>query len=159
MRIIKIYIAILMLFVILSCGYGNDKGSYEIPNLKENIKVFIDARMCFEKNTNVLLVNLKVKNDTLSVEMADTYPNVKEMKYNYDTILYGHRIIFTGDRIKGYSKKSSTNQYPSDLIEISKSRELPFNEEFTAWLFLYKGGKLVYKDLACIDSASAAKIF
>ena len=155
MKIIKLYSAIIMLFVIHSCGGDNNEGTYEIPNLKENIKAFIDARKCFEKNIKVLLVNLKVKNDTLSVEIADAYPNVKEMKYNYDTVLYGHRIIFTGDRIKGYSKKSSANQYPSDLIEMSKSSEW---EEFTAWLFLYKDGKLVYKDIPCIDSASAPKI-
>jgi hypothetical protein len=98
-----------------------------------------------------VVVSLIVKNDTLSVEMADAYPNVKEMNYNYDTVLYGHRIIFTGDRIKEYSKKSSVNQYPSDLVEISKSREWPFTEEFTAWLFLYKDGKLIYKSQPCAE--------
>ncbi len=149
----KLYITIWILFVILSCGGDNDEGSFEIPNVQNNIKAFIDARKCFKKDIKAVLVNLKVKNDTLFVSMADTYPNVKEVKYNYDTVLYGHRIIFTGDRIKGYSNKASTNQYPPDLAgEISKSREWPFTEEFTAWLFLYKDGKLIYKDLGCAET-------
>jgi hypothetical protein len=147
----KLYITILMLFVNLSCGGDNDDGSFEIPNLQSNIKAFIDARKCFKKDIKAVLINLEVKNDSLSVSMADTYPDVKEVKYNYDTVLYGHRIIFTGERIKGYYKKSSTNQYPPDLVEISKSREWPFTEEFTAWLFLYKDGKLIYKDLGCAE--------
>jgi hypothetical protein len=147
----RFYSTILILFIILSCGGDNDENSYEIPNLKDNIQAFIDARKCFKKDTKVVRVYLKVKNDTLSVQLADIYPSVKKMKYNYDTVLYGHRIIFTGDRIKGYSKKSPANQYPSDLIEISKSREWPFDEEFTAWLFLYKDGKLVYKELPCAE--------
>lgn len=116
----KFYSTILKLFVILSCGGNSDKGSYEIPNIEENIKAFINARKCFEKKTYVSLIDLKVKQDTLSVELADTYPKVKEMKFNYDTVLYGHRIIFTGDRIKGYSKNPSASKYPSDIIEISK---------------------------------------
>ena len=147
----KLYITILILLVFLSCGGDNDEGSFEVPHLQNNIKAFIDARKCFKKDIKAVLVNLKVKNDTLSVSMADMYPNVKEVKYNYDTVLYGHRIIFTGERIRGYCKKFSTNQYPPDLVEISKSREWPFTEEFTAWLFLYKDGKLIYKDLGCAE--------
>lgn len=146
----KFYSAIFFLLVILSCGNNNEEGVYEIPNLKENIKAFVDARKCFKKSIKVVLVYLVVKNDTLSVELADVYPNVKELKYNYDTILYGHRIIFTGDKIKGFCKKSSINQYPSDLVEISKSREWPFTEEYTFWLFVYKDGKLIRKSQPCI---------
>jgi hypothetical protein len=150
-KMIKFYYTILIMFIILSCGGDNNERSYEIPDLKDNIKAFIDSRKCFNKDTNVVRVYLEVKNDTLSVQLADIYPNVKKMKYNYDTVLYGHRIIFTGDRIKGYCKGSIENQYPSDLVEISKSREWPFTEEFTAWLFLYKDGKLIYKNQPCAE--------
>lgn len=148
---IQYYYIILVSFIILSCGEAKDERSYEIPDMKENIKAFIDARKCFEKSINLYVVYLKVKNDTLSVEIADAYPNIKEMKFNFDTVLYGHRVIFTGERIKGYNKKSSTNQYPPDIIEISKNREWPFHEEFTLWTFFYKNGKLVYKDTPCAE--------
>jgi hypothetical protein len=142
---------ILVSFIILSCGERKDDRSYEIPNLKENIKTFIDSKKCFENSINLLVVNLEVENDTLSVEIADTYPKVKEMKFYFDTVLYGHRVIFTGDRIKGYNKKMPASQFPPDILEISKSREWPFHEEFTLWLFLYKNGKLIYKDLPCAE--------
>lgn len=99
-----------------------------------------------------MVVSLEAKNDTLFLDIYDTYPNVKAIKFNYDTVLYGHRIIFAGEKIKGYSKKSSTNQFPSDIIENSISKERPYIEEFNTWLFLYKDGNLIYKDISCSES-------
>ncbi|OQP67847.1 hypothetical protein A4R26_32570 [Niastella populi] len=150
-KMMKYYNILFVLFIVLSCGSDKDEGSYEIPNLKDNIKEFIEARKCFKKDTKVVRVYLQVKSDTLSVQLADIYPDVKKIKYNFDTVLYGNRIIFTGDRIRGYCKASEVNQYPADLIEISKSIEWPFIEEFTSWQFLYKDGKLIYKVLPCVE--------
>jgi len=148
----KFHYLIVVTFTILSCGGDNYERRYEIPNLKENIKAFINAKKCFEKSIKILTVNLKVKNDRLYVEIADTYPDINEMKFNYDTILYGHRIIFTGESIKGYSKKSSTNEFPSDIIEINKKKEWLLFEEYNSWLLSYRDGKLVYNSLGCSES-------
>lgn len=148
----RYYIIILASLIILSCEVDKDEHSYNIPNLKENIKAFVDAKKCYEKSTNIVVVSLEAKNDTLFLDIYDTYPNVKVIKFNYDTVLYGHRIIFTGEKIKGYSKKSSTNQFPSDIIENSISKERPYIEEFNTWLFLYKDGNLIYKDIPCSES-------
>ena len=146
---IKSYSAVFLMFLILSCKDYNNKDSYEIPVLEENIKAFINSKKCFSNSYNIVNVNLNVNHDTLSVGMHNTYPRVTAAKFNYDTMLYGHRIIFTGERIKGYCKRFKVNQYPPDIISESKNREWPYIEEFTSWLFLYKHGKLIYKSLAC----------
>ena len=148
----KFYSLMLIPFLILSCNMEKDEYSYSSANLKENIKAFIDARKCFQKDINIVLVSLEPKGDTMVVSMADMYPRIKIMTFNYDTVLYGHRIIFTGEKIKGYSKKSSTNQFPPDIIEKSKNTEWPYIEEFTTWFYFYKDGKLVYKDTPCAES-------
>ena len=147
----KYCLGIFVWLIILSCERDDGERSFEIPNLVENLKTFINAKKCFEKSINILVVNLFVKNDTLSVEMADTYPDVKEMKFNYDTTLYGHRVIFTGERIKGFNKRSPTNEFPSDIVAINKSKKWLLTEECTIWLYRYKDDKLIYKDLPCVE--------
>jgi hypothetical protein len=142
----KFYFTILIAVILLSCG--EDKGGhiYEIPNLKENLKAFIEAKKYWEKPTYIVLVNLEAKNDTLSVDIADTYPDIKEMKFRYDTFLFGHRIIFTGEKIKGFSNKLQTDQFPADIIEINRNKRWLLARECTDWWFRYKDGKLFYKE-------------
>ncbi len=147
----KFYSLMLIPFLTLSCNTAKNEHSYSIPDLKENIKEFIDARKCFQKDINLVLVSLEPKDDTMVVSIADMYPKIKVMTFNYDTILYGHRIIFTGEKIKGYSKKPSTEQFPPDIIEKSISNEWPYDEEFTTWFYFYKDGKLIYKDTPCSE--------
>lgn len=145
----RFYNIIFIMLLIISCRYYKNEDSYDVPDLEENIKSFINSKKCFPKSSNIVLVNLNTQHDTLSLGIHDTYPRVTEAKFNYDTMLYGYRIIFTGERIKGYCKNYKVNQYPSDILSESKSREWPFIEDFTSWQFLYKDGKLIKKNVAC----------
>lgn len=142
---------ILFALFTLSCGINNDQRDYDIPNLEEHIITFKNSKKCFEKALEVLVVNLELKNDTLFLEMADTYPDIKKMKFNCDTVLYQSRIIFTGERIKGYYNKSSLSQFPTDIVEINKNRDLLSLSEFNLWEFAFKDDNLLYKSTPCSE--------
>src|SRR5687767_11592242 len=114
-KIMKISICISVLLFILSCGRINQEKEFEIPNLQQNIKTFIQSKKCFNKPTNLVKVNLGAKHDSLQVEIADTYPNLKFEQFRFDTILNGTRVIFTGEKIKGFSRQAPHSDFPPDI--------------------------------------------
>jgi len=147
----KILSLIFLTIIGLSCESSQNDGIYNIPNIQENIKAFAEARKCFPRENNILLVILEHKDDTMVVSLSDTYPKIKTMKCNYDTVLYEHRIIFVGEKIKGFSTNSSPSRFQPDIMEKSLSKEWPNTEEFTTWFYFYKDEKLVYKDTPCVE--------
>jgi hypothetical protein len=144
------------LFVIaISCRENNVRDEYKVPMLLSNVKAFIGAKKCFNETIDILVVNLNVEKDTLYVEIADTYPNIKELKFNCDTIINQHRVIFTGEKIKGFCQSSSNNQFPKDIIETNKNQKWKLFEEYTNWLFVYHKGKLIRQSLPCSEEGSS----
>ncbi|GGH65896.1 hypothetical protein GCM10011379_19520 [Filimonas zeae] len=124
--------------------------------LSEKINAFINAKKCFGENTDILFVNLDVQRDTLYLDIANTYPNLKVMQFVYDTTMYGVRTLFLGKKIKGFYKKSSNNNFPSDIVEINKNQRWLLEREFTNWYFVYYKGILIRKSLGC-DADTLAK--
>ena len=147
----KTFFCISVFLFILACKTIDQEKEFEIPDLQANINAFIQSKKCFDKPTNLLIINLGVKHDTLQVEIADTYPNIKMEEFRFDTVLSGSRVIFTGEKIKGFSKKSSHSDFPSDIIRALEMNRDLLSEEFTAWFYLYQKGKLIYKDCPCAE--------
>ncbi|WP_126974047.1 hypothetical protein [Gynurincola endophyticus] len=146
----KSYISILLLFI-SSCKNINKERQFDVPDLKEHINKFIEAKKCFNKPTKLLLVNLNVRNDSLQVEIADTYPNIMIEKFRFDTIISEVRLIFTGEKIKGFSQNIAKLDYPRDILKTLDMDPDLMYEEFTLWVYLYKNGKLVYKEEPCSE--------
>lgn len=149
----KYFIYILVfLFMILSCQEISREREFEIPDLQENIDTFIKSKKCFRKSNKLLVVNLGLKNDSLQIEISDNYPNIKDEKFRFDTVLSGSRVIFTGERIIGFSKKEPNSDFPPDIVEEMEKNPDLLLEEFTMWVYLYKKGKLIYKELPCAET-------
>ena len=74
----------------------------------------------------------------------------KAEKFSFDTTLYGSRIIFTGENIKGFSKKVHSD-FPPDVVKSVKINPELLFEEYTAWFYLYKKGKLIYQECPCAE--------
>lgn len=146
------FICIWVLLFILSCKRINQEKEFEIPNLQENVNSFIQSKKCFNKPTKLLVVNLSVKHDSLQVEIADTYPNIKAEKFRFDTILSGSRVIFTGEKIHGFSKKTPHSDFPPDIVRAFEINPDLLFQEFTAWVYLYKKGKLIYQERPCAEN-------
>lgn len=142
----KTFIYFSLVVLILSC---NREYAVDIPNLKEKIDSFIHAKKCFDKQTKIMIVNLAITNDTLNVEFADSYPNVKKMRFQFDTIIGESRVIFTGEKIKGFSTKKNHLSFPRDIVNIVEANPDLYLADFTSWTYLYKGGKLIYVDRPC----------
>lgn len=138
-----------LIALVMGCSEIKKGNSYSIPMLKENLIAFVNAKKCFGETRDILFVNLDVKNDTLYLDIANTYPNSKVMKFVYDTTMYGVRTLFLGHKIKGFYKDSANNVFPSDIIEINKSKRWLLEREFTNWYFVYYKGVLIRKSLGC----------
>jgi hypothetical protein len=146
----KTFVCISVLLFILSCKAADQETEFEIPNLQKNINAFIKSKRCFNKPSNLLRVNLGIRNDSLQLEIADTYPNIKAEKFSFDTTLYGSRIIFTGENIKGFSKKVPSD-FPPDIVKALEVKPDLLYEEYTAWLYVYRKGELIYQERPCAD--------
>jgi hypothetical protein len=143
-------ICLFFLFAIsTACTEIKSKEVSDVPLLGDNIKAFISTKKCFNETREILVVNLDVQKDTLYVDIADTYPNIKGMRFNCDTTIYGVRAIFTGEKIKGYFKSSSNNVFPADIVEINKNQRWLLDRELTDWHFVYYKGSLIRKSLGC----------
>jgi hypothetical protein len=145
----KILFFICFLGLVTGCVNQHDENDHEIPMLQKNIKAFINAKKCFGEPTEIVAVNLTVRSDTLYLEMVNSYPNFNEVKFVYDTVIEGRRILFTGEKIKGYHTNLSSGRLPKDIREINKQRELNMFKEGTNWLLVYFHGALVRKSLDC----------
>jgi hypothetical protein len=98
-----------------------------------------------------LVGNLSSKHDSLQLEIADTYPNIKAEKFRFDTVLNGSLVIFTGGKIKGFSKKAPHSDFPPDIVSALETNPDLLYEEVTAWVYLYKKGKLVCQERPCAE--------
>lgn len=145
------------LFVVaIACSEVKNDDSYDVPMLSEKINAFINAKKCFGETRDILFVNLDVQNDTLYIDIANTYPNLKGMEFVCDTTICGVRTLFLGKKIKGFYKKSSNNNFPPDIVEINKNQRWLLEREFTNWYFVYYKGTLIRKSLGC-DADALAK--
>lgn len=143
---------LILIYAVMLVSCKETAKEYKVPNLNQQISEFINSKRCIEKPIEILVVSVEVRNnDTLAVEIADCYPNIKGPKFICDTIVHGYRVIFTGAKLKGYCQEGlQNNAFPEDILEINKKRTRLF-EEFSSWLLLYKNGRLVYKDLGCAE--------
>lgn len=148
----KIFIGISTLLIILSCKSIDQEKEFEIPDLQVYINTFVDSKRCFNKPANFLVINLASKNDTTQLEIVDTYPNIKAEKFRFDTVLHGSRVIFTGEKIKGFSKKTPHSDFPPDIVRTLETNPDLLYEEFTTWVYLFKKGRLVYQERSCAES-------
>lgn len=147
----RIFICISVMLFILSCKRADQEKKFEIPNLQDNINTFINSKKCFNKPTNFLKVNLSARHDSLQLEIADTYPNIKAEKFRFDTIISGSRVIFTGEKIKGFSKDLPHSGFPPDIVKALEMNPDLLYEEFTAWVYLYQKGELIYQERPCSE--------
>lgn len=122
----RFIVCISVLWFALSCETIN----------QENINTFIESKKCWDKPNSLVKVNLGIRHDSLRIEIADTYPNIKAEKFRFDTILSGSRVIFTGEKIKGFSKKTTRSHFPPDIVSALKMNPDLRYEEFTAWVYL-----------------------
>lgn len=143
--------SIFVLLFFLSCNGERQENDFEVPQLEDKIKAFINAQKCFTKTTKFLMVNLDARHDTLQLEFADSYPDIQKLTFKLDTVLYGKRIIFTGDNIRGFSRKSLKTGFPPDIVkDLEDNPDLLFYE-YTLWLYLFKNGQLINKDTPCSE--------
>lgn len=133
----------------IACSGIKNKGSIDVPKINEKIEAFIKSKKCFSETRKILTVILDVQKDTVYLDIADTYPNIKGMKFVYDTTMYGVRTLFLGEKIKGFYKNSVNDSFPSDIVEINKNQKWLLEKEFTNWYFVYYKGALIRKSLGC----------
>src|SRR4051812_14751480 len=94
---------LLFIFVAaIACSEIKNEDFNEVPMISENIKAFINAKKCFGETWEILVVNLDVQKDTLYLDIVNSYPNIKGMRFVYDTTMYGVRTLFLGKKIKGF---------------------------------------------------------
>ena len=148
----KIFICVSILLFTLSCQRINHETGFEIPNLQDNINTFIKSKKCFNESRKLLKVNLSIRHDSLLIEIANTYPNIKTQRFRFDTILGGSRVIFTGEKIKGFSKNSPNADFPPDIVKALELNPDLTYQEFTGWIYVYQNGKLIYQERPCADS-------
>jgi len=132
-----------------ACSEIKNDDFYDVPMLSEKINAFINAKKCFGESRDVLFVNLDVQKDTLYLDIVNTYPNINGMKFVYDTIMYGVRTLFLGEKIKGFYKNSASNDFPPDIVEINKNQRWLLERESTNWYFVYYKGASIRKSLGC----------
>lgn len=147
----KLLNCISALLFIVACNRVNQEKEFEIPDLQENINTFIESKKCFNKPTKILVVNLSAKHDSLQLEIADSYPNIKAEKFRFDTIIKGNRVIFTGEKIKGFSQQAPHSDFPPDIVRAFEMNPDLLYEEFTGWAYLYKKGELIYQERPCAE--------
>jgi hypothetical protein len=134
-----------LIFVVVSffaCKKSDEGRVYKIPLLNQIVTAYINSREVLKQSTDIFVVNLSAKRNTLSLEIANTYPDPQKVKFNLDTTIQGHRIIFTGKKIQGYFKKNSNHEFPKDIVEKTEDRRWLLYNDAWPWFFQYNNGKI-----------------
>jgi hypothetical protein len=137
---------IILVFPILlagACNKSEDK-VHNIPLIKEIITAYTNSADTVRQRIGVFVVNLTSEGDSLTLVLANTYPEVEKMKFNLDTTINGFRLLFTGEKIQGYSNERSEQTFPKDIIAKTQDKLYWFNTFTRAWVFDYRKDKMIY---------------
>lgn len=143
----------LTLFIVLgpllcSCGQNVKQKNLDYIN-----KDFKKAIVSFTKSLSeghskkVVTIELQKRSDSSIVYMANSYPDLRGVKYICSDSLHQTRLLFVGDSDDKIYRVQRLENIPSDVLELNKKlfdpNSLPQAFDPKQWVFYFKGGVLL----------------
>jgi hypothetical protein len=140
----------LLLILVCACHFAcnsarKNSDIHSISATVKIIKAFAGANESLHHSTGIITVSLKNRNDTILFHIMNNYPNIHELPFNLDTSIEGHRVIFAGERLKGYLGQKKINSYPTDIVNEFEHGESKYLD-YRFWVFHIYNGKIVHYD-------------
>ena len=145
----KLIPCLCMLLSVCSCNQQQTKGSnveYKNGQIKRMIEGFIQSTKA-STPTKVITVDLKNQSDTSVVSIANSYPDLRSVKFIVSDTLSGCKIYFVGETNNDIYQIQQAEKVPEEVAEVNK-RLLDKNSPPPAfdpqqWTFYFKDSLLI----------------
>jgi hypothetical protein len=146
MKLIRYLCVLLSIF---SCNHPHTISSninYKSYIIKQIIESFIQST---KESTSIRVITVELKNhsDTSIVSIANSYPDLRKIKFIGSDTLSGYRVYFVGETNSNIYQIPQTEKIPEEVLEVNRrlidKNSPPPNFDPQQWILYFKDSSLI----------------
>jgi hypothetical protein len=138
----KLLLLGLVLILVVRCKpRTNTSTEHAVASIDSILHAFMNWTKEQKISDEIFVANLDKVRDTVRLTILNSYPNVRTTSFNLDTNMFGNRTIFTGEKIKGFSR-NTLQSFPPDIVK-KDIDEFASTSDFLEWVFYFKNGQII----------------